>query len=556
MSNLRRSFLTRLGIITGAGAAVAASGGSRSAMARTAADTTAERVVSITEYEGLDPTGRNPSDAAFTSAVRYVASLARKSVAGENPNMIGNKRIVLPPGTYKLTRPGALLDSSLFTARTQGLTIEGDGPPGSVVLLYEPKGPGALMKNHDKALVVRFRNIQFHGKAPDNDLIDSASAGGAQDYAFDDCIFTGNWRYGANLIGENCNSEWKFWRCAWAGTWKTFLYVGRDNTSDQFLNYWFDHCKYWSSSNWITLERGGNVKLTDCDVSGYEPGAPTFLFNLRGNNHAQGVCSFKAEGLRVEQKSRHAGLIHCEWEQGNVGFKDCDFSSQGYQPFAAGTVSAVFSPGNTAGAQVVFDNCQIMGRHQYTTGQGPWGQGRATYRNCDFLNYTHPDEALMFSEPGNQLGRRRVVTLEGCRGNCTGGVFADAEIGWHVAASATVRTKMISFKNAFGRLPASADGVQTVVLPMNAIVMRVILDVPPGAAGSAGQGTYTIQTGESTPTVLATLRMQPFSAGGQTDQRIVFRCSTRQRCTLSLVPGAGTDQSPGGGAVALVEYIG
>ena len=112
-------------------------------------------------------------------------------------------------------------------------------------------------------------------------------------------------------------------------------------------------------------------------------------------------------------------------------------------------------------------------------------------------------------------------------------MFADAEIGWHVAASATVRTKIVSFKNAFGRLPASADGVQTVVLPMNAIVTRVILDIPAGAASSSGAGVYTIQSGESTPTVLATLRMQPFSAGGKADQNLVYRCTTRQRCTTS-----------------------
>jgi len=52
------------------------------------------------------------------------------------------------------------------------------------------------------------------------------------------------------------------------------------------------------------------------------------------------------------------------------------------------------------------------------------------------------------------------------------------------------------------------------------------------------------------------VNMQSLSAGGLTDQRTVFRCTTRQHCTLSLVAGAGTDQSPGGGAVALVEYIG
>nr|WP_315597732.1 hypothetical protein [uncultured Cupriavidus sp.] len=538
MPNFRRSFLARLGVLTGAGVATAAgareptSGGSTGAR---------ERAVSVADFDGLDPTGRAPSDGAFASALRAVARQVRKAEFGENPNLIGGPRIVVPPGTYRLTRPGALFDSALFPGRTQGLAIEGDGPSGTVVILYEPRGDGALFKNQDVALVVRLRNLQFHGNAPNNDLIDSVSSGGAQDYAFDDCLFTGKWRYGVNLTGDNCNSEWKFWRCAWAGTWKSFLYVGDKRTSDQFLNYWFDHCKYWCSSNWIDMHRGGNIKLTDCDVSGYDPSVPTNLFNLRGNNHAMGVCSFKAEGLRVEQKTRNAGVMLCEWEQGNIGFKDCDFGSQGYQSFAAGTVSAVFSPGNTAGAQVVFDNCQIMGRHHYASGQGPTAQGRAVYRNCDFVNYTYPDEALMFSESGNQLGRRRVVTLEGCRGNSAAGVYADAEIGWHVAASATVRTKMVSLRNAFGRLPARADGAQTVILPLNAIVTRVILDV-------AGGGSYAIVSGDPSSPLL--------KPSQKADERMLFRCNTRQRCTISLAPGSGADQPPGADAVALIEYIG
>jgi hypothetical protein len=543
MPNLRRSFLARLGVLTGAGVASAATGAAGREAGEAVLPASRERVVSIADFDGCDPSGRTPSDAAFSGAVRAMARQVRKAQFGENSNQIGGRRIIVPPGTYRLTKPGALFDSALLGGRTQGLTIEGDGPSGTVVILYEPRGDGALFRNQDAALVVRLRNLQFHGNAPNSDLIESVSSGGAQDYAFDDCLFTGQWRYGVNLTGDNCNSEWKFWRCAWAGQWKAFLYVGDKRTSDQFLNYWFDHCKYWCSSAWIDMHRGGNIKLTDCDVSGYEPTVQTHLFNLRGNNHAMGVCSFKAEGLRVEQKSRQAGVMFCEWEQGNIGFKDCDFGSQGYQPFAAGTVSAVFSPGNTAGAQVVFDNCQVMGRHQYVSGQGPTAQGRAVYRNCDFVNFAHPDEGLMFSESGNQLGRRRVVTLEGCRGNCAAGVYADAEIGWHVAASATVRTKVVSLRNAFGRLPARADGAQTVILPLNAIVTRVIVDV------AGGNSNYSIVTGESSPTTL-------LKATRQADERMLFRCSTRQRCTLSLIPGAGTEQPANAEAVALIEYIG
>ncbi|KJK24162.1 hypothetical protein UB46_12830 [Burkholderiaceae bacterium 16] len=558
MTPFRRQFFSRLaGTVAGAGAALASSVGiGGGAIARTAQDGRAEeRVVSVKDFAGLDATGSSPSDQAFSRALKEVASLKRKALGDENSNRIGNKRIVLPPGTYLITQPGALVDSGVFGERTQGLTIEGDGAPGTVVIIYQPAMPGPLIKNNDKLLVLRFRNIQFHGKAPNSDLIDSTSTGGAQDYAFDDCIFTGNWRYGANLTGGNNNSEWHFGRCSWAGKWQSFLYVGTANTSDQFLNYWFDHCKYWSSSTWIDMAKGGNIKLTDCDVSGYEPAAQTYLFNLRGRSHARGVCSFKASGLRVEQKTRFAGLMYCEWEQGNIGFKDCDFSSQAYQPFAAGVMSALFSPGDSSGAQVVFDNCQIMGRHHYTTGQAPAGQGRSSYRNCDFLNYTYPDEAFVFSESGGQAGRRRAVVLESCRGNGTGSVYADAEVGWDVAAIATVKQKIVSFKSAFGNLPSGADGPLSVVLPLHAIILRVIVDVPAGALGSGGKAGYTVQTGEASTTALAALNLSPASTGGRVDNQPYFRCSTRQKCTISLVPTV-KDQPPGIGALVLVEYIG
>ena len=168
MPNLRRSFLARLGILTGAGVASAATAATAAA-GREAAEAvlpgSRERVVSIADFEGYDPSGRTPSDAAFSGAVRAMARQVRKAQFGENDNHIGGRRIIVPPGTYRLTRPGALFDSALLGGRTQGITIEGDGPSGTVVIIYEPNGDGALFRNQDAALVVRIRNLQFHGKA-------------------------------------------------------------------------------------------------------------------------------------------------------------------------------------------------------------------------------------------------------------------------------------------------------------------------------------------------------------------------------------------------------
>ncbi|MGT2491980.1 hypothetical protein ACU4GD_19335 [Cupriavidus basilensis] len=165
---------------------------------------------------------------------------------------------MLPPGTYLITQPGALVDSGAFGERTQGLTIEGDGAPGTVVIIYQPAMPGPLIKNNDKLLVLRFRNIQFHGKAPNSDLIDTHQYGrraGLRLRRLHLPPATGD--MAPTSPAGTTTARRHFGRCSWAGKWQSFLYVGTANTSDQFLNYWFDHCKYWSSSIWIDMAKGG-----------------------------------------------------------------------------------------------------------------------------------------------------------------------------------------------------------------------------------------------------------------------------------------------------------
>jgi hypothetical protein len=56
--------------------------------------------------------------------------------------------------------------------------------------------------------------------------------------------------------------------------------------------------------------------------------APNFMFNLLGNAHAEGVCSFKIDKLRVEHHNDNAMLLNCQWNQGNVSINQLDQSSQ------------------------------------------------------------------------------------------------------------------------------------------------------------------------------------------------------------------------------------
>lgn len=526
------------------------------AISRTVLAKLREPYVSVSDYAGCDPTGATNSNAAFISALTHVASLSRVATLGENSNRIGNRSIRIPPGTYLITDPNALLNSSLFAARTHGLQFEGGGPPGSVILIYAPSVAGPMMTNNDKVLFVRFKNIQFHGTSAENDLLVSISNGTTQDYLFEDCGFTGTWRYGANLTGSNVNSEWKFNQCTFSGSWTAFLYTPAVGASDQFLNYWFFQCKYWCSSVWIDMSVGGSIKITDCDVSGYSPLSQSYLFNLRGNNHSFGVCTFDVNGLRVEQKTEFAGIIYAEWEQGAINFNGLDCSSQNFNVFAPLILSAHFNIGNASGSQISFRGCSIIGKHRYSSSQGAFGQGRATYQNTDFLSFNHPDEAFIFDESLSQTGRRRVARLTQCRGNSTANVYSDAELGWHVSASATVTKKIVSFKSAYGTLPSNADGAVTIILPLNAFITRVFIDIAAGSSVSSAAGGFTIQTNEASPTVLATLSLAALTHAGRVDNETFFRCTTRDKATIHLVPNVTNNTSIANQAVALIEYIG
>lgn len=508
----------------------------------------------VTDYAGCDPTGATNSNAAFASAQAAIAAGAHGPKGTENYNNIGWKSIHLPPGTYLLTSSGALLNSSNWASRTSGVEYVGDGAPGTVVIYYSPNVSGPCMINNDTILKLRFRNIQFHSTDANSDLIHSTSNGGSQDYRFVDCDFSGSWKRGLYLDGSNNNSEMRWDNCDFFGSWQAFLYADAATGSDQFLNYWFNHCKYESSSPWLDMALGGSIKITDSDVSGYEPGSLTYLFNLRGNGHSLGVTNFSVKGLRVEQKNANANIIYSEWGFGQIKFTDCDFASQSYNGFAATQVSAVFDQGDNEGCQVVFDGCAIQGKHQYTSGNGAIGQGRVYYRSCDFDNFAYPDDAIVFAG-GGELGRRPVVAMEGCRGTGVDGAFADAEVNWQNAAGATVHRKLLSIKDSDGTgLPSAGYGAQTAILPINAIITRVIVNLPANCntSGSTTAG-FTVKAGTTT---LATLNLALYKNGGAVDTTTFFRCGSRANATVTLVPKAGNDQTAGNGSVCLVEYIG
>ena len=516
-----------------------------------------KEIISVDDFKlATDP----DDSAAFMRVIAYVATKSRPDPYGVFSNLLNGYKIVLQPRDYLITTPSAL--SLPFSGRSVGVVFEGNG---FARVFYQPTSPAPLFVNADKVLFLRVRGIIFTGASADSDFFDSQSTGGAQDYTFSDCYFNGVWRYGVNRTGTNTNSETRYNSCNWTGTWKAWEFIAATGTSDQFVNYWFNQCKYWSGSVWVDYSKGGHIRIISCDISGYRPAQlpegegpggnrTQYLINLRGNTHGFGVCSLAVLGGRIEQGSEWAGLLNCEWGQGDVTFESFDSSSQTFNAFAPNIKSVYFSPGNNFGPAIKFSQSQLIGTHTFVSQATTVGSKRAVYENSTFTTVDYPDDAFTFVDAGSQAGRRCVVRLKNCRGrSATLGVFADADLNWNVTNVGHTSQKGVSLKSPTGTLPSFAQGVVQVVLPVGCVVVKVIIHVPSGASTSGNTASFTVQNGSGE--VLATLNLTPISAGGTARVDLASICSTRERSTISLVPSALMNASIGAGAFCVVEYL-
>lgn len=523
----------------------------------------AVEVISLADFAGWDPTGTQDSSPAWRAALQYIASKTRKHPNLTNPAC--GYELYVPPGDYLITSASAL--TMLFPGRVVGLSIRAS--IGTRVF-YQPTTPGPLFVNADKVLFLRVKGIYFVGLDSSSDFFNSTSHGGAQDYLFEDCAFYGTWRYGMCRTGTDTNSELKWSLCTWGGTWRVWDYIGPAGTSDQFVNNWFIQPKYWSVSPWIEYHRGGHIRMVSADISGYAPAQlpegegpggnrTQYLIKLLGRVHGLGVCSLSVFGGRIEQKTQWAGVLYSEWPQGTLTFNAFDASSQSFTRFGAAIESFYFAPGNNAGARMDFTQSELIGYLVFESGQVQGGRSRAAFSSSSFLTQSFPEDAFIFKDASNQLGARPTIRLRNVRGRISttsAPTYADADLNWQYSVNAQTSAKMLSLKSATGTLPTTAQGAVTVALPKGAVITRVFIYVPQGASSSGNTASYTVETLETVPTVLATLTLTPVSAGGTVRQDLTYVCASQEQATLRLVPGAGMNTAQGSGSFCTIEYIG
>lgn len=437
--------------------------------------------------------GVTDDTAAFKAARNYVINRWRENPApAANSNKLSYGRIYVPTGSYRITESETFLPST-YTTRTVGLVWSGE-TRGSTQIFFDPGTTDAyLFYNNNAILVGRVERMTFQANNNTASFMYSMGNLGAQDWGFTDCAWGGVWKYCVHLRGANNNSELFFNSCNWSGQITTALY---SQDSDQFLNYWFNECKFWAQGELCDMEMGGHVKVSNCDFSDYRPSTLTYLFNLRGASHARGVCTFTCTNSRFELKTTNSGVVQCYWPHGNVVFDNCDFGSQAPEAFAPDLVSALFSFVNVMGPAVEWRNCIFMGKHEYRYSSNNYQVVPAIrYVNCTSINNLEPNDFLVMTNNNGSTNPGSVpqIHFEGWRGSATTRpdypnndlLATDIEYNWHKTHHATISSKAVSMRMPDGGFPIN-NGYVGLILPVGALVTSAKLLA---ASGHTSNGT-------------------------------------------------------------------
>ncbi|GAA3402049.1 glycosyl hydrolase family 28-related protein [Paenibacillus hodogayensis] len=506
--------------------------------------------------KGADPTGGADATAAFESAVTELLSktTSRPDIFGVNNE--GNAVIELPPGTFVLNAD----DPRLFSAtaiRTRGLVIKGAGRGVTKVLFKPANNDGYLFYNNDKWLHIHMEGITFIGDFTKNtNFMFSFSTGGAQNYTFSMCDFI-DFNYGWKLQGNNTNSEYSFYHCGFYGSWNKVVFAEASNASDQFLNYNFFACQFEvTRGDFLHFEKGGNINIWGGSYIHTSAAGGTF-FKLYGGAHSYGVQRFLCIGARFETKYGAGKLIDCKWNDGNVSFISCDADAQAFQSGAESWMVAKFTSTNEKMPVISFDKCNLMGIHEYAyTGNSFKFPHNVSYTNCQFAKKASPSDFILYTPTGtSNTGGQPPITFHHCRGNGdTRAVIWNMVYGYNKASTAVLGRHIVSIKGPDGKFPANS-GFVDIELPLHAIVTKVTLYAPTGAVTESDSATFTVQTTETVPTVLAQAAPAAHRDGFQVSEEVMFVCDSDKKRKLQLVAGADVSNfNPL--ALCLIEYIG
>lgn len=509
---------------------------------------------------GADPTGASDSSDAFAKALGRLERAVRGAPPGaawSDGNRRGGAMLYVPAGRYVVTRPEALMRGS-FRTRTYGLRIQGAGRGATQIVFRNRKAGQYLLYNNDAWLGLTIADIEFSSDDPANNFMYSYSRGGAQNYTFERCLWSGSWNRLFHLKGTNTNSEMTWFHCNFNGIVQAGVYVPEDGGSDQFQNYNFFACQFEvSEGDFLVFGKGGNINVWGGSLIHSDTSKGGTFFRLLGSTHGYGVQRFLCIGTRFELRSPSSRLIECEWGSGTVSFISCDMSSQAYRLESA--VQATFSSINEKMPVVKFDGCLLAGRHEYRYLVQSWeAPHQVVYENCEFVQAASADAFIVYSaDAGNRNDAGRpLVVFRNCRSAKSGseGALFDAATGMRTGNRALLAPKLASIKDAEGSMPAGGKA-ETFRLPVGAVVLNVKFIGRPAAASAGGTADYWIETADDPPRRIASVYAASAADGFRQSEDVLHECADEASATLRLRAGAGV-RYPNREALCLIEYIG
>ncbi|MDP9027472.1 MAG: glycoside hydrolase family 55 protein [Actinomycetota bacterium] len=504
--------------------------------------------------------GSTDDSAAFAAAVKTAATASRLLPFGLSPDPVGSVVIDIPPGTYVIKTPGAFLGNENAPIKINGLRWRGAGNAITTIVFAPSRGD--VMLRNDLWQNVQMESISFIADTKGSTFFLSKTTHNAQRYLFVNCTWE-NFQYGFSLQGDNNNSEFVFLDCHTSGIQDdgVFFFIGDVDASDQFVNYWFFGCTHWSTgAPFIDAAKGGQFQIYGLDASdfGSRLRSPGYLIRLRGSVHALGVCQLTAIGVRVEGKSKYAGLLRSDWPMGQVTFHNVDWSSQSNSVEAGDIIRIGYA--NVDGPIYSFYDSVLAGGVAVEFAISDWAHDhRISFTNCGWLQRHTPSDVVRYLAPAVNDAAQPPVRFVACRGGSgdpTGGAGSnvwDATIGYRGQLSQVLEQRVLSLRGSNG-VPAS--GRLTANLPVGAIVTGFEVLGAPHAVTSYGTPTWTLASSESTATEIATLTASGPAAGGYRAHKDLdppFLCSSAPRAKL-VVSVSGTDQANAGALVLIHGY--
>lgn len=500
----------------------------------------------IRDYGGVGD-GSTDNTAAFLAVLTAAKSARRTLPFSLSSDAVGTVTILIPAGDYVITSPGGLLGQEASSLKTKGLVFQGVGA-GVSNIIFNPSSAGSLVQN-DYWLNLQFRDLGFYSAVAGCTFFDSNTTHNAQRFQFISCSFN-KWKYVVNLRGNNNNSEMFFLNCHAEGTEAAgaFFYVGTTSTSDQFLNYWFIGCTHWvTDAPFIDAAMGGHFHIYGLDASawGATLTSTKYLFNLRGASHALGVCSFTADGVRVEAKNALCGLLYSQWPQGNVTMQ-VDWSSQSNTYTYGNIIDIVYS--NVGGAIYRFHDSFLAGGVRVGFSVGDWAYlHKIIFENCFWRQKNTPYDVVTYdtSAAGTNTANVPPVEFKNCRSNtlnsvtnAAGAATWDATIGYRGDLLQTLTPRVLSVRGVHG---APNSGVLTAILPQGALITDFEALSPAGAVSEANGGTWTLATTEGTPATIATATVAGAMSAGYHVKVVLsvpFHCNSVDKAKLTITPSS------------------